>query len=507
MAPRERSAWLMLTTGVLALGGVTWLSRHPDHPLVHRATDWPLVGGLAEWLRASYLDPGVIEVAPAGLPAARSGERAQPAEPPRVSVQEGRVDEGSAGVVLRNAPPPGDPRPRAWVGPASRLQREPDPLAPELPRRGVLAEVAVAERRGGWVGLDLGSEGIGWLPAADLERPPLGDEPLPARPIAGRAATPEQLARVEELLGAELFRASLGPYALLADVDPAGLPAGLAALAVGLEEVYRQRYGLALEPGGSETLVLVATPGRFEALKGDDAALRPLPAHGFVSGGLVVIDVGGRSAAEVAGTLAHEIAHLLNRRALGPSLPPWLDEGIADDLGLSEIGLDSGTLRPDSLASTVVAHGNQLEIRGAWAALSQLRAGLATQSAREFAALFDRDWASFVAAERRQLDYAASGFFVRFLLSGGDPKLRQSFLAFLAEVAAGDRGGEASLARRLGVPWPMLLARFRLWLEAREVALERAALSPGQRLSGRSSAGAEPVPPAPRDGTRRPHRG
>lgn len=45
-----------------------------------------------------------------------------------------------------------------------------------------------------------------------------------------------------------------------------------------------------------------------------------------------------------ARTLAHELTHVVHRRALGGDLPRWLSEGLADAIGDTATGAGIGTL-------------------------------------------------------------------------------------------------------------------------------------------------------------------
>ena len=55
---------------------------------------------------------------------------------------------------------------------------------------------------------------------------------------------------------------------------------------------------------------------------------------GHAGAGILAFYAEGRSRVELTRTLMHEICHLLNSRALAWTLPTWLEEGIATDLGL-----------------------------------------------------------------------------------------------------------------------------------------------------------------------------
>jgi hypothetical protein len=173
---------------------------------------------------------------------------------------------------------------------------------------------------------------------------------------------------------------------------------------------------------------------------------------------------GDRPAAEVAGTLVHELAHLLNRRGLGPALPPWLDEGIADDLAQSDFSATDALL-PGTLGGTVSRQGGQIDLRGARASLLLVQRAAENASAPQLPRLLERDWDDFVGAESEQL-YAGSLFWVRYLLAGEGGALASSFRTFLRGVAEGRPATPEELSLRLGRPWPHLELGYRAWLRS-----------------------------------------
>lgn len=416
MAWRDLIVWLAVFGILCSLGGLAWLTRHPESPWLDRATSWPVVGEVAWWFRDLYRPPPVVR-----------GRR--PAEFSREIVWRAYSGRGG-GLALRAEPKPAVP---ASSEPEQAIAFDPAP-----PALGVAAPD----------------------PAGGL--PPLGSGLIPAGPLPGRPADPELLASARALLADGGRELQIGPYVAFSDIDDRDLLAELAAVAAPLEDLYRARYRRRPIGNAAETLVLFANHANYVHFKSADPDLVELPAHGHVGGGLVAMAAGDRPGTEVRATLVHEIVHLLNRRALGPALPPWLDEGMADDFGQAQIGAD-GRLRPGSLASTVIRRGDQLEISGAWASLTVLRATQQGAPVVALPPLLDLDWRSFVAAERRESAYAEAAFFVRFLLDSGDPTLAAGFHQFLDAVAAGARGGADDLGRFLPAAGTPIGLRFRVW--------------------------------------------
>jgi hypothetical protein len=180
--------------------------------------------------------------------------------------------------------------------------------------------------------------------------------------------------------------------------------------------------------------------------------------------GIVVLFDEGRPRFEVGSTLVHELAHLLNRRALGPLLPSWLDEGIADDLAQSQVS-DAGRLQPGTLGGFTVRYGARIQMFGPRAALQQLVVALEEGKTLPLPDLLALDWNSFVRHEG-SLSYAQSSFWVRYLLDGEGGALAPKFHAFLDAVATGEPPTPEALRRQLGRSWGELEAGFRSWVLA-----------------------------------------
>ena len=296
-----------------------------------------------------------------------------------------------------------------------------------------------------------------------VERPaPLGDAPLPVRPLPGQAPDPERLGRALALLGSERRAAKVGDYTLHTDVEDPELVAALDRFAAGLEEIYRDRYGLELVGRAAEAIVLYRREEDYRRFEQSEAQLTGIGAVGHTRRGVVAFYRGDRPAAELAGTLVHELAHVLNRRGLGPALPPWLDEGIADDLAQSRISLEDGLL-PGTLGGAVVRDGRRIDLRGARASLLLLQRAAEQGAAPRVPLFLEESWEDFVGAEREQL-YAGSLFWVRYLLAGEGGALAPGFRAFLRGVAEGRPASPEELGRQLGRPWPHLELGYRAWL-------------------------------------------
>jgi hypothetical protein len=153
---------------------------------------------------------------------------------------------------------------------------------------------------------------------------------------------------------------------------------------------------------------------------------------------------------------------VLNRRGLGPALPPWLDEGIADDLAAHELG-PARAPREIPLETLRTVEGNRVEIRGALASLDLLAKTLAYDRAPLLEAMLTFDWTSFMEEPQAQLHYAASGWLVRYLLDARSG-LAGEFHEFLEQVARGARGEPAELETALGRSCAELESGFRAYV-------------------------------------------
>lgn len=443
---------LVLLLSILgALGGFAWLTHHPEAPILERAESWTLVGPLATRFRRAYLPP----------------------PPPPVSeVAEEMMD---VPARERTLPPQVGALDQVWVEPGSVLRREPSHQAPVIAEIEVYANVQKFEQRGDWYRIWRQGQ-TGWVHlegyAARQARgePPLGNEPEAPRPLEPRPPDEERLAAATEYLAGGGRQETLGPYRLYTDSDDEKLLLFLDALAAQVEDLYTERYRLRPLGEAQAAIVLYQREGAYRMLQARSADLVGLNAAGHATSGLAAFYIGRRQRAEIAGTLIHELVHLLNRRALGPALPPWLDEGLADDLALSAIGAD-GRIDPSVLSSERQRQGTRVTHHGGTAALLQLRDRLRHGRLLPLQELTELDWRSFVKRSRQRSLYAHSTFWIRFLLSAEDGRYRAAFQGYLAGIASGASASGETLRRHLDREWSALDAAFRAWIEFKAVKI------------------------------------
>jgi len=468
MPKRDHTAALLIVLVLLLFASAAVLTRFPESLPVRAAEEWPLVGPLATAFRDHFAP------APARRTDTETTSRSSAAQSDRRATE--TVADGAEDARFEIDLEALEAHPYVWVPSGAVVRSEPRPTAPALREMEAMTNLSMLERRGDWFRVLVRRE-RGWVYLDGYEEtsgePPLGRAVEPPGPLPGRAPRAELLTAARQRFSSAPREIRFGAYRVLTDVEDEELLALCDRLAGEVEEIYRRRYGLELEAGPEAMVVLYRRQTDYQTLQSQTRRISRLPASGHVGNGLVAVYQGDRARPAVAGTLVHEMTHLLNRRSLGPALPPWLDEGIADDLG--ESGIDvTGTLRPGHLGGMTVRSGDRIEFSGAVASVILLRQGLETGRALPLPELIGLDWEGFVVGEGRPLHYAQSSFFVRFLLDDGDPELSADFRAFLRDVAAGGAVDAAALQQRLRAGWPELEARFTAWVAQIAGAVEDA---------------------------------
>lgn len=350
------------------------------------------------------------------------------------------------------------------------LHGQPADRSPVLTRLADAADLPLLERRDPWVRVRYDSW-LGWVRLGDgVAAPEGGGEPW-WEPRSGPDA--ERLARATSLLQGGRA-AALGPYLLHTDVDNEALLGKLSVLAAQLPRVFEERYGLEVTPGEDETVVLYARDESYRAYVEGDADPVAADSLGHAVGELAVLAAGRRKRSEVASLLVHELTHLLTYRALGPDLPQWLVEGLAEDLAYCRTSA-SGEIVPGTLdgwrsavSEPVLQRGGGTRFLvavtrgGPEASLEEVRAKWRESALPPLEVLAGLPRLDFMQAEERRIHYSTSAFLVRFLL--GSPDTAAGFRSFLQALARGELGGADELARHLGEPWRELESGFGDWL-------------------------------------------
>ncbi len=394
------------------------------------------------------------------------------------------------------------------IASGSELYREPDHAAMVIT---VLpdARLPLVETRENWVKVRYGDR-VGWVDLeADLETDFETD--FEARRESGEVPAlrfvvtePEPLA-----IGEGWQKGELGPYKLFSKVSEPSLIDYLDSVASEHARVYAERYGLEVAPELTGSVLLFA--GRqpfldFQRSRGNGMVENRIDAY-FHSPDTVLMYRGRGSRHKLAATLIHELTHLINwqtLRAKSPrrgangksprrgangksprrgangksprrgaygksprrdahgtaetSMPPWLEEGMAEDLSLSRINR-KGRLVAEPLGPTNLHYGRRLGVR-----LRKLGQEIAIGgTAPSLPRLLAMDKESFLASDV-SLNYFMSALWIRYLLSDGEPLLAAGFRAFLASVAGGGRPDPEELRSRLGRDWQQLAGDFRGWL-------------------------------------------
>ncbi len=447
----------LLVLSLLALfGGFTWLTYHPDAEILRRAEYWPWVGSMASRFRQAY----------------RQSESRPPARDS--AAQETRIREGEP--PSESQPPPRRVfRQQVWVLDGMELKARPSSSAATVYRFENLARAGKIESRDDWYHVEYNGR-VGWVLLEGYDEDaevPYGETPEPPRPVASRAPDEERLAAARRYLRGHERVLSLGPYTLYTDAGDLPLLGHLDTVADQLEGLYGSRYGVAPIGVAAEAVVMYQSDIAYRLLQQRVPRLAGLNAAGHNSKGVAVLYSGGRTRADVAATVVHELTHFLNRRAIGPQLPPWLDEGIADDLALSRID-DVGRIHPEELGGARRRAGDQHQFQGGLASLWRLRETARRGELPEMPELISSDWEGFVRSPKIQLHYAAASFWIRYLVEGEGGRHSAGFRAFLAAVAAGEPPTAETLQAKLGEPWSALNARYRAWIEKRAASLDLA---------------------------------
>lgn len=367
----------------------------------------------------------------------------------------------------------------SWFRPGNRIVSTPGRGGRVIEHLSTMAWLPVLEKRGGWARVVFRGE-RGWIDSS--WQPPYKRKwarrgLLRHRHEPVRSSDWGRYQQARKLLEIGKPEVKVGSYELLTDVRDRELIARFDAAAEAAEGAYFARYGRlpSGDPGRSAVLFAEeATYREYQRLSGFSMAGNA----GHAETGILAFYAEGQPHAELVRTLIHEIAHLLNDRALARRLPPWLEEGIATDLGSvwmesSEVSTGRVNLVLQSAESRFLLLGEILE-----------QGGFPTVET-----LLSMSYEVFHGKPRIQrYAYAHSLALVRYLLDGEDGRHAEGFREFLRQVAAGYGAAPHLLYEHLEVEPEELERDFQRWLEL-EVERVKANLT---RRAGRTYAAAGP---------------
>lgn len=261
----------------------------------------------------------------------------------------------------------------------------------------------------------------------------------------------------------------IGPWPALTDLDDGELREQLGGVAERIGRAYEERFGR--EPGeaveGGEGVILFARESDYRTFEELGDGTPGLGLEGHAGGGLAVLFRGERPDDELAALLVHELTHLLHERAFGDRLPPWLEEGMAEDLALSRV-TPEGEIELGSLGGVATVErrsslgAERVRVTGGTALLGRLARSLAEGRLLGLERVLTLSRGAFAQPEGRALRYAVSAFFVRFLLD----RHGEEFRAFLQTVALLRPASVRTLTDHLGQGLDELERRFHAWLRA-----------------------------------------
>jgi hypothetical protein len=474
---------LGLVVGVGALGGFAWLTQNPTAPIVEEATEWPVVGPLAVSFRQAYVgepqppaevaeveepaegdrpvnEPaafasrvagrhqqaaGAPDSAEAGEPGDSPEETLVPFPPEVIEAVEAmeRVERGAAPPSLELVDLPQIPsRPSTipalewkWFLPGQPLAERPGgEVLADLP---ALAYLPVLVRQRGW--LEVQFDGRRWWldPSWEPAHPHRGARQggMRQRREPTRSADWRRLDKAKEMLGLRKPNGRLGPFELWTDVTDAELLRFLDQLAEVVEPAYFARYGRLPSGKPRHAAVLFRSEEDYRSYSPESILSEVHTGH--AGSGVLAFFAGNRSRIDLARTLAHEMTHLLNSRALAVVLPQWLEEGLADDLGAVWVesaeadgrgGLDLRS-HTDTSRAFVALQPDLDTLR--------LASTLAEGKLPDIGVFLTLAPEDFYKTSNLSLSYAWGAAFVRYLHSGQGGRHRRHWQAYLGAIAAG----------------------------------------------------------------------
>jgi len=304
-------------------------------------------------------------------------------------------------------------------------------------------ELPVLDRQGSWVKVRFGSW-QGWFSPSDSD-PGLGEE-LPF----SLDTDDERLLGAHSLLRGDVEPRPLGPFILYTDVVDNELLDWLSAVAWDVLRAYRERFDLDPASQTREVVVLYAEEADYRVFEAADSRIAMAHSRGYTNEGLSVLFSGSHSRQSLVSILIHEITHLLNRRVFRATTPPWLEEGMAEDLAFCQV-TEEGLIRLGTLAGEMTEEfENWFSLSGPIAHLAALFASWSSPPPPDLETLVSMNWADFINPDVRELHYTQSAMLLRFLSDGGNKRLKTGYRRYLEAVAEAELASSPLLWESLG---------------------------------------------------------
>ena len=507
-----------VTLVLTGLGGLAYFTQNPQSPWLEKAQEWPVVGKLAKDFRRAYLGPEAVGEPPVVLFAEEIAEADasgdMPEEPIRLDLpvteqwarHEARENRGasppdeaapedSAGTQARKPVWRSDQGAADESGAARSTRVEQTAMRPSIPRpsrrtsipddaewhwflpgqavasspgdggivRQYLSSMAylpILERDGEW-GKVIFQQEEGWIdtswePSFSRRKARRGIARHRTEPI--RASSTQRLKKARKILGVDRPSRKLGPYDLFTDIEDESLLDFLDQTAQRAEDAYFARFGRLPSGDPRRSIVFFADKDSYVEYSGDELGLR---SAGHAGGGTLVFFAENRTRADIARTLVHEIAHLVNTRALTGRLPTWLEEGMASELGT--VIVEDKDMASEVFGGASMAHPALVDLN---LGIFRLRSLIQGKELPSVGILMQLTYELFHRPEIQSYGYAHSGAFVRFLLDGYDGTYREEFRSFLGQIAAGYAPTADLLTQELNEDVETLDRRFQEWVLA-----------------------------------------